>query len=190
VIVMTSTNKITVWMQMSLDGRTEGPGGAFDWAFVGGDLHRHFVDTLRDAGTFLYGRKVYEMMAYFWPTADEQPDATEMQVAYAKIWKPMPKLVFSRGLEKADWNSTVVREIGPDLRERLDGDAYLFGGAEVVHAFAQHDLIDEYQIFVHPVILGGGTPLFPDLPARQGMSLVEARTFDGTVAGLRYARTR
>ena len=187
---MTSNNKIIVWMQMSLDGRTRGPDGAFDWAFVGGDLHRHFVDTLRDAGAFLYGRRVYEMMASFWPTADEQPGSTPMQADYAKIWRPMPKLVFSRSLATADWNGTVVREIGPAVRDRLDGDAYLFGGAETVHAFAERDLIDEYQIFVHPILLGGGTPLFPELPARQAMSLVETRTFDDTVAGLRFARAR
>jgi len=59
-----------------------------------------------------------------------------------------------------------------------------------VHAFADRDLIDEYQIFVHPVVLGGGTPLFPRLPDRQQMSLVGTRTFDGTVVGLRYARAR
>jgi dihydrofolate reductase len=178
--------KLIVWMQMSLDGRTQGPNGEFDWAFVGGDLHRHFVDTLREANTFLYGRRVFEMMAGYWPTADEDPASTPMQAEYSKIWKPMPKLVLSRSLATADWNSTVVRDVA-DVRAHLagPGDAYLFGGTETVHALAGHDLIDEYQVFVHPVTLGGGTPLFA---ADQRLTLVENRTFDDTVVGLRYAR--
>lgn len=185
-------NKTIVWMQMSLDGRTAGPNGEFDWANIQDELHSHFVETLRSAGMFCYGRKVYEMMAGFWPIADELPDSNANQVAYAKIWKPMPKIVFSRTLEAADWNTTVVKDVAelPDHANKASGDVYLFGGAEVVNACAQRDLIDEYQLLVHPVVLGGGAPLFPALPQRQGMELVESRTFDGTVVGLRYRRSR
>jgi dihydrofolate reductase len=188
-----TTNKITVWMQMSLDGRTEGPNGEFDWPAIRGEVHAHFVDTLRDAGMFLYGRRVYEMMAAYWPTADESPASTPAQAQYSKIWKPMPKLVFSRSLDTTDWNTTVLRDVDADVEQHVrkaDGDAYLFGGAETVSAFAARDLIDEYQVFVHPVVLGGGTPLFPALPDRQKMTLVGTRTFDDTVVGLRYARAR
>jgi dihydrofolate reductase len=187
------TMKIVVWMQVSLDGRTQGPNGEFDWPNVQQELHGHFVDTLGSAGTFLYGRKVYEMMASYWPTADEQPTSTSMQVAYARIWKPMPKVVFSRKLDTTDWNTTVARDVDDETLRRIrtaGGDAYLFGGAELVSAFAQRDLIDEYEVFVHPVVLGGGTPLFPPLSERQDMSLVQARTFDNNVVGLRYARSR
>lgn len=187
-----SPNKVVVWMQMSLDGRTQGPNGEFDWPILGDELHTHFVDTLRDAGTFLYGRRVYEIMAAYWPTADEDPESTHNQAEYSKIWKPMPKLVFSRSLRTTAWNTTVLDEV-ERVRDHIpaaDGDLYLFGGAEVVSEFASRDLIDEYQVFVHPVVLGGGTPLFPELAQRQGMSLVQARTFDDTVAGLRYARAR
>jgi len=76
------------------------------------------------------------------------------------------------------------------VADTADGDAYLFGGSQTVAALAEADLIDEYQIFVHPVVLGGGTPFFPPLATRQAMTLVESRTFDRTVAGLRYARER
>lgn len=180
-------------MQTSLDGRTEGPNGEFDWPDVQRELHTHFVDTLRDAGTFVYGRRTYELMASYWPTADEQPTSTPMQIEYARIWKPMPKLMFSRDLDATDWNTTVARAVDEEARRRLrtaGGDAYLFGGADLVSAFAQRDLIDEYAVFVHPVVLGGGTPLFPPLAQRQNMSLVSARTFDGKVVALRYARSR
>jgi dihydrofolate reductase len=188
-----SQNKIVVWMQSSLDGRTQGPNGEFDWPIVGPVLHAHFVETLADAGLFLYGRRVFEMMAGYWPIADELPDSTPMQMAYAKIWKPMPKLVFSRSLEAADWNATVVREVDERVTDTVgaaSGDAYLFGGAEVVSEFARRDLVDEYQLFVHPVVLGGGATLFPSLADRQDMTLVDSRTYDGRVVALRYARVR
>ena len=188
----TTTNKIVVWMQTSLDGRTQGPHGEFDWPIIGPEVHAHFVDTLRDAGIFGYGRKVFEMMAGYWPTADEDPASTPMQAEYSRIWKPMPKLVFSRSLETTDWNTTVLRDVDAEaIRERVDGaggNLYLFGGSEVVSAFIEKDLVDEFEIFVHPVVLGGGTPLFPALDARRTIKLVGSRTFDGCVVGLQYTR--
>lgn len=185
-------NKIIVWMQSSIDGFTAGPNGEFDWPQIGDEIHTHFVTTLRDAGLFVYGRNVFEMMAGYWPIADTLPGATPNQVAYTQIWKPMPKAVVSRTLTQADWNATVVGEPARvrELADAADGDAYVFGGSQTVAALADADLIDEYQIFIHPVVLGGGTPFFPPLSERQPMTLVEARTFDGRVCGLRYARAR
>lgn len=187
-----TTNKIIVWMQSSLDGFTAGPEGEFDWPVVGDELHTHFVTTLRDAGLFVYGRAVFEMMASYWPIADTLPGATANQAAYARIWRPMPKAVVSRRLASADWNATVVAEPARvrELADEADGDAYVFGGSSTVAALATADLIDEYQVMVHPVVLGGGTPLFPPLPQRQAMTLVETRSFDGRVSALRYARDR
>jgi dihydrofolate reductase len=188
-----NAHKIIVWMQTSLDGRTAGPQGEFDWPVVGPELHAHIVDTLRGAGMFLYGRRVFEMMASFWPIADELPDSTPMQSEYARIWRPMPKLVFSRTVEQAGWNAEVLDAVDDRLVERRDGaggDLYLFGGAEVVAELARHDLVDEYQLFVHPIVLGGGTPLFPDLTERHDLALVGSRVFDDRVVGLRYARAR
>jgi dihydrofolate reductase len=190
----TQTPRVIVWMQVSLDGFTQGPNGEFDWPQVQGEVHRYFVDTLRDAGTFVYGRHVFEMMASYWPTADADPRSTQSQVDYSVIWKPMPKLVVSRTLKAADWNATVTDHVDAEvvaaLKARSEGDIYLFGGAETVGEFARLDLIDEYQLFVHPILLGGGTPLFPPLSERQAMSVQEARIFDGAVTGLRYRRER
>jgi dihydrofolate reductase len=186
-------SKIVVWMQVSLDGKTQGPDGEFDWPVVKDELNGYFVDQLRSAGMFLYGRKVYEMMAYFWPSADQDPGSSPNQVAYSRIWKPMPKLVFSSALRDAQWNTTVLDGVDQRVRDHRDaarGDLYLFGGSRIVGEFARQDLVDEYQVFVHPVALGGGSPLFPSPAERQGFSLRESRVFDDTVAGLRYARAR
>jgi dihydrofolate reductase len=185
-------NKIIVWMQSSLDGFTAGPNGEFDWPVIGDEIHTHFVTTLRDAGLFVYGRTVFEMMAGYWPVADTLPDATANTVAYSQIWRPMPKVVVSRTLTGAEWNATVVADPTGvrELADAADGDSFVFGGSRTVAALAQADLVDEYQIFVHPVVLGGGTPLFPPLTDRQAMTLLDSRTFDGRVAGLRFARAR
>lgn len=185
-------NKIIVWMQSSLDGFSAGPDGAFDWPVIGDELHTHFVTTLRDAGLFVYGRTVFTMMASYWPIADTLPDSTPNTVAYAQLWRPMPKVVVSRTLTSADWNATVVADPAGirKLADEADGDTYVFGGPQTVAALAEADLVDEYQIFVHPVVLGGGTLFFPPLTDRQPMGLVASRTFDGRVVGLRHGRVR
>jgi dihydrofolate reductase len=183
---------VTLWMQMSLDGYAAGPGGALDWPIVDKELHTFFVDQLRDADTFLYGRKVYEGMAAFWPTADQDPSATEMQVAYSTLWKPMPKVVFSRTLRRADWNARVVGDDIPGeiarLKQRPDTNHVLFGGPDIVAEFLRYDLIDEFRLFVHPVVLGDGTALLRT-GERRPLTLVEARTFDSAVVHVHYRRT-
>ena len=185
-----TTNKIIVWMQSSLDGYSSGPDGEFDWPWIGDDLHTHFVTTLRSAGLFVYGRTVFEMMAGFWPIADTLPDTTPNQSAYARIWRPMPKAVLSRTLTDAEWNSTVVAD--PEhiraLARAAEGDTYVFGGSRTVAALEAAGVVDEYQLFVHPVLLGAGRPFFAPRQARAQLTLVESRVFDGAVVGSRYAR--
>jgi dihydrofolate reductase len=182
--------KVSLWMQMSLDGYTEGPNGEFDWPVVNEELHGYFVDELRAMGAFLYGRKVYEGMVAFWPTADTNPSSTPLQAEYARLWKPMPKIVFSKTLDHVEWNTTVVSENVADevarLKQQPGKDLVLFGGADIASTFMRLGLIDEYRLFVHPVALGGGTPLFPGTDERVKLTLVEARTFDAAVVHLRY----
>lgn len=187
-----TTNKIIVWVQVSLDGRASGPNGAFDWPVVGPELSRYFLDGLRGAGLFCYGAAVYRGMAAYWPTADQQPGADDYQIAYAQLWKPMPKLVFSRTMDSAEWNTTVSADVATirETASQADGDSYVFGGPSVVGELARRDLIDEYQLFVHPVILGEGAPLFPSLTDRQQVRLVDSRTYDDSVIGMRYVRQR
>ena len=184
-------NKVIVWMQTSLDGRTSGPGGEFDWPVIGDELHTHFVTTLAGAGMFCYGRHVFEMMASFWPIADELPDSTPNQAAYARIWRPMPKVVLSRTLEGAEWNTTLVHDVDgfSEAARSSAGDVYVFGGASTVAALAERDLVDEYHVFVHPVVLGGGTELFAPDSRRRAMELRGSRTFDERVVELHYARS-
>ena len=111
---------------------------------------------------------------------------------YAEIWKPMPKIVFSRTLADVEWNTRVVGEdvAGEVARLNAQPDTHhiLFGGADIASTFVTLDLVDEFRLFVHPVALGGGTPLFPALQETLNLTLVQARTFDSAVVHLRYRR--
>lgn len=184
--------KIIFSMQLSLDGYIEGPNGEFDWPIVEAELLDYFNDEIADVDTFLYGRKVYDGMAAFWPTADTNPVSNAPMQEYARIWRPMPKIVFSRTLERADWSTRIVADDLPgavaELRAQPDTTHLLYGGADVTATFMAHDLIDEYWLFIHPVFLGGGTRLFGPLEHRQDLTLTETRTFSSAVVHARYRR--
>lgn len=185
--------KIVLPMLVSLDGFMEGPNREIDWHHVDDEVHSYFNAQLRDMGGFHDGRVTYELMAEFWPTADEDPEAPEPVREFARIWREMPKVVYSRTLESAEWNTTVAREVVPAeieaLKARPGGDIAL-GGADLAAAFAAHDLIDEYVIYVQPVLLGAGKRLFPAAADRTRLRLTETRAFGNGVVLLRYARDR
>jgi dihydrofolate reductase len=155
--------KVILMMSVSLDGFIEGPDRELDWHMVDDELHSHFNEQLSAMGAFLSGRVTYELMAEFWPTADTDPSSTGPMVEFARIWRDMPKIVFSRTLERADWNTTVARDVVAEqvmeLKAQPGGDLVL-GGADIAAAFMRHDLIDEYRLYVHPVVIGQGKPLF------------------------------
>ncbi|MEV6178667.1 dihydrofolate reductase family protein [Streptomyces sp. NPDC052015] len=183
--------KIVLTSSMSLDGYMEGPDRDISWHRVDDELHQHFNDILRGTGAFLQGRVTYELMADFWPTADQDPDASATVAEFAAIWREKPKIVYSRTLERADWNTTVVRDVVPAqvraLKEQPGGDLAL-GGARLSAAFLRHALVDEFRTYVHPVLLGAGTPLFSPGSAPAGPRLVESRTFGNGVVLLWYQR--
>jgi len=129
-------------------------------------------------------------MAEFWPTADQDPAASEPVVEFAGIWRDMPKLVFSRTLERAGWNSTLVREVVPEEIEALKaqpGGDIVLGGAVLAETFLRLGLIDECRFYVSPVILGRGRPLF-QADTRLDLRLAGTRTLSGDVVLLRYVR--
>src|SRR5207247_8605527 len=155
--------KIILMMSVSLDGFIEGPDREIDWHMVDDELHGHFNEQLAAMGAFLDGRVTYQLMAGFWPTADTNPSSTGPVVEFARIWRDMPKIVYSRTLERADWNTTVVREVVPEevqkLKEQAGGDMVL-SGADLAAGLMRHALIDEFPIYVHPVVIGRAKPLF------------------------------
>lgn len=180
--------KLVHFVHQSADGYIEGPKGEFDWPVMGPELSGHAQDLNATTDAFLYGRVVWEMMVGFWPRAEELSDHPHT-TSYAPIWREKPKVVVSRTLQSADWNTTVVSSVEDlvTLKDTLSGDLVLFGGSSLAGALTSAGLIDEYQIFVHPVVLGGGKPAF--LPtSRFGLDLVGSRVLDGAVVQLRYTR--
>ena len=178
-------------MSVSLDGYIEGPNREIDWHLVDDELHRHFNDRLKEMGAFLSGRVTYELMASFWPTADSDPASTPPMVEFARIWRDMPKIVYSKTLQQAGWNTTIVREVVPEevarLKAQPGGDLAL-GGADIAAAFMRHDLIDEYTIYVHPIVIGNGKPLFPRPGPRINLRLMDTRRFGNGVLQLHYRK--
>jgi dihydrofolate reductase len=182
--------KIVYWVHVSLDGHINGPNGEFDWPVFGPELARYSHEENDRVDTFLYGRTVWELMSSYWPTADENTDEEHARY-FAPVWRATPKVVFSTTLQSADWNTTIVRgDLAAEveaLKSAPGKDMQLTGGAGLAKALADLDLIDEYQVVVHPVVLGGGRRLFAGSD-RFGLELAETRIFDGATVLLRYTR--
>ena len=183
--------KVVLFMSVSADGFFEGPDRELDWHRVDEELHQHFNETLAGMSAFLDGRVTYELMADFWPTVGSDPSNPATMVEFSRIWREMPKVVFSRTLAAADWNTTILREVSVEevraLCAQPGGDMAL-GGADLAASFLALDLVDELRLYVHPVLIGRGRRLFPDSDLVLDLDLVESRTFGNGVVLLRYAR--
>ncbi|MEU6990900.1 dihydrofolate reductase family protein [Streptomyces sp. NPDC046465] len=181
--------KIVWMMSASLDGFMEGPDRELDWHLVDDELHRHFNEKAARMGASLEGRVTWELMAGFWPTADADPDCTEPVREFAGIWRSMPKYVFSRTLEKAGWNTTIVREVVPEeiraLCEGSEGDLGV-GGADLASSFLRQGLLDEIHVYVHPVLIGRGKAMFQAADVTADLRLTGTHTFGNGVVLLRY----
>jgi len=176
-------------MSVSLDGFVETPTRSLDWVRVDEELHAFFNDQAREMSASLYGRRMYELMAAYWPTAGSDPSATPAELEFASLWRDLPKIVFSRTLEAVDGNSRLVRGDVVEEVSRLKaqpGYDMDVGGPTIAAPLIRAGLVDEFRLFVQPVVLGGGTPFFPDMANRIDVELRETRTFGSGVVYLRY----
>jgi dihydrofolate reductase len=177
-------------MGVSLDGFIAGPDGGIDWSAPDEELHRFHNQQTRELGTHLCGRRLYEVMRY-WDTADQNPSAAEHELEFARIWQRLPKIVFSRTLTEVEGNARLategIAEEVAKLREQPGKDLGV-GGAGLASACIKVGLVDEYRLFVNPVVLGGGTPYCPALEDRTNLELVETQTFGSRVVYVRYRR--
>lgn len=182
--------KVVYSMSVSLDGFAATEDGSIDWVIVDAELHEAFNDEARQAGAFLYGRRIYELMTAYWPTAEDDPDSAPQERDFARIWRDMPKLVASRTLTEAGWGVQLVRGDVVDevkrLRTELDGDIGV-GGPTLAATLLRADLVDEIGMYVNPIVLGSGLPFFP-AGLRLDLRLIEERPFEAGVVLLRYAR--
>ncbi|WP_067825304.1 dihydrofolate reductase family protein [Nocardia inohanensis] len=179
-------------LSVSLDGYIAGPGDDLGWSVPDEELMRFHIEQTRDIAAHVCGRKLYETMLV-WETA-EQTMSDEADLEFAKIWRPIPKVVFSRTLESVSGNARLATDDIATEIDRLRGQpgpgVVAIAGAEIAAAAIAEDLIDEYCQFVYPVVLGSGTPYFPPLDRRLELRLVETRQVGAQVVYLRYQRAR
>ena len=172
--------KLIYLLNVSLDGFIETADRSLDWTLVDEELHSWFNDQMRTLDATLYGRRLYELMAAHWPTAEQDPATGEVEREFARIWNALPKIVFSRTLERVEHNSRLV---SGDVGTVLDGVRREFGGdlgvagADLAGQFVRRGLVDEFRLVTHPVVLGAGTPFWPELERPLPLRLVETRTF-------------
>ncbi|MHB8233070.1 MAG: dihydrofolate reductase family protein [Solirubrobacteraceae bacterium] len=177
-------------MTVSLDGFIAGPDGEIDWSAPDDELHRFHNEQVRELGVHLCGRKLYETMVY-WETAEQDPALSAVAREFAAIWKPLQKIVFSNTLTSVEGNSrlatdSLAEEVGQ--LKRQPGKDLAVGGAGLASSLIEQGLIDDFRLFVSPVLLGAGTPYFPASAPRTNLRLVETRTFASRVVFLHYVR--
>ena len=186
-------SKLIYSMSVSLDGYVAPADRSLDFVHVDDELHEVFNEEARSVGTMLYGRRMYELLVAYWPTGDQDPAATPAMRDFARIWRDKPKVVFSTTLDQVGWNSRLVRgdavEEVRHLKAQPDNDMDV-GGPTLAASLIAADLVDEYRMYVNPVVLGAGIPYFPPLERRLGLRLIDLRRFDGDVVYLRYKRSR
>lgn len=188
--------KLTYGMNVSLDGYVTAPGGDLGWSVPSDELFQWWSDRVAGTSLSLYGRRLWDTMSSYWPTADQQPGVTPAEVEYAQRWQNMPKVVFSTTLEPATrlgWNARLAT--GDAIAEitRLkadDGDPMDIGGATLAASAMRAGLIDEYILATAPVLVGGGKPFFTALDNWVNLRLVETRTFPDGVLLTRYELRR
>jgi dihydrofolate reductase len=180
--------RILVFNNLSLDGQFSDADGGVGWAKRDGDELTEYVKQSRgDITTYLFGRSTYQMFASFWPT----PAGQAANPYFAKLLSEGQKIVFSKSLQKADWENTVIEPVADaqtlgKLRASKGGDCLIFGSGSLVRELTHQGLIDEYQLVLNPVILGSGRQLFSPLPKTVELHLLEAKPFKNGTVLLRY----
>jgi dihydrofolate reductase len=177
-------------MSVSLDGFIAGPGDDIGFSAPDGELFRFHVEQTRHIGVELMGRRLYETMLV-WGDPEAAPSGPD-ELEFARIWNAIPKVVFSTTLEEVQGNARlasgdVAGEVAR-LRDAPGEGVVSVGGAGLASTLIKLDLIDEYRLFINPVVLGGGTPYFPPLDRAIPLELLETRTFGSRVSYLRFRR--
>ena len=184
-------NSLIFSISVSLDGYIADREGGFAWSVPSDELFEFHLDRVRELGGCLLGRKLYATMLA-WET-DPSLRVTELDTAFAEAWSTLPKVVFSRTLDRVEGNArlataSLAAEVAGALAA-TDKDVEI-GGAELAAAAFTADLIDELRLFRCPVIVGGGTPALPSLTEALPLELIETRTFNARVIYERYRRVR
>ncbi len=184
--------KIISFMHISLDGFVAGPKGEMNWIKINEELFDYVGKRISKGDTSMYGRKTYDMMEAYWPTAGNQPNASEHDKNHSKWYAKVHKVVLSKTLEGVDRPNTriisdnIVEEIKKVKELPGEEDILLFGSPTATHKLIELGLIDGYWLFVNPIILGKGIPLFEDIKNKIQLKLLGTHQFDCGVVEMNY----
>ncbi|PSK93401.1 dihydrofolate reductase family protein [Taibaiella chishuiensis] len=184
--------KLVLCMHTSLDNFVAGPGGAMDWIHVDEEIFKYTGKLTEAADTALYGRVTYQMMEGYWPTAGDQPNASDHDKDHSRWYNHVKKVVLSHTLQSQDPNLQIVSDNLAaqirQLKQESGKNILIFGSASASHALMEAQLIDEFWLFVNPVILGTGIPLFKDTTGKVPLDLLSVVPFASGVVGLHYQK--
>jgi dihydrofolate reductase len=181
--------KLYLFDLITLDGYFEGPNQDISWHNVDREFNEFAIQQLNEIGTLLFGRVTYQLMASYWPTETALKD----DPVVAEKMNSLPKVVFSRTLEKAGWNNTrlfkddIVSKVA-ELKQHSEKDIAVFGSSNLSLTLIKHKLIDEFRIMVNPILLGNGIPLFRGISERLSLKLLKTKTFKSGNILLYYER--
>lgn len=184
--------KIKLQIQVSLDGFVSGPNGEMDWMVGEWDeaLKEYARGLTNSADTFLMGRNTGEGMAVYWPTVASNPESSEDDLWIADILNSQPKVVFSKTVTSINWtNVRVANDITKEVRslkQQPGKDIILYGGAGIVSAFIRENLIDEYHLFINPVLMGKGKTIFRTIEEQMNLKLVHTTPSTTGIVVLQY----
>jgi dihydrofolate reductase len=185
--------KLVSFMHVSLDGFVAGPNGEMDWIIVNEEIFDYAGYRTNEADTALYGRVTYDMMEGYWPTAADQPNASRHDIEHSAWYKKVEKVVLSRSMKGKTLPNTrivsdhIAEEIN-QLKKVRGEEIIIFGSPSATHALMQENLIDEFWIFVNPVLVGQGIPLFKDIQQRVKLKLIKSHAFYCGVVCLHYSK--
>lgn len=190
--------KIISFMHISLDGFVAGPNGEMDWIKADGEIFEFVGKRIGETDTSIYGRVTYEMMEGYWPTAGKKPNATRHEIEHGKWYEKVHKVVLSTTIKDEGLTNTTI--ISDKLADRINEikhapngggkDILLFGSPRATHSLMELNLIDGYWLFVNPIILGKGIPLFKDIKDKIKLQLLSTRPFACGVTELNYVVER
>lgn len=185
--------KLILLIHASLDGFVAGPNREMDWIKVDEELF-DFVGKITDqADTALYGRTTYQMMESYWPTAGDKPNASKHDIQHSLWYKSVAKVIISNSIKGSDIPK--VQIISSDipgqiqhLKQQPGKNILILGSPTASHSLMQYNLIDEYWVFVNPILIGAGIPLFKNINDKVNLSLVRTHIFSSGVIGLHYEK--
>jgi dihydrofolate reductase len=183
--------KVILSNLVTLDGFFAGPNGELDWHIVDEEFNGYAKDLLSNVDALLFGRVTYQLMTDYWPAAATNPSTSKSDLEIADKMNNLPKIVFSKTLQKGEWKNTrlvkenIAEEISK-MKQQPGKDMVIFGSGSIVSTFMQHGLIDEYRIIVNPIVLGNGNPLFKGINGKQNLKLLNTKVFDSGIVILFY----